>query len=213
LNNGAVANPFASPSTTTDYIVTITETTCNQTATLSTRLTVLSSPLVNAIKSNDIDCSNDRSQLNVIGASRYLWSPSITLNDPSVSNPIATPLITTKYLVEGIDVNGCKGYDTITVKVDNVNKGGYLMPSAFTPNHDGLNDCYGVKYWGVIQELEFSIYNRWGQCIFFTKNPAQCWDGTYKGVEQDGGVFVYMIKAKTTCDSEVFRKGTFVLIR
>ena len=40
-----------------------------------------------------------------------------------------------------------------------------------------------------------------------------CWDGTYKGVKQGSGVFVYMIKAKTNCQPEVFRKGTFILIR
>jgi gliding motility-associated-like protein len=99
------------------------------------------------------------------------------------------------------------------VKVENINKGGYLMPNAFTPNGDGLNDCFGIRYWGVIEEMEFSIYNRWGERIFFTKNPNACWDGTYKGIRQDTGVFVYMVKAKTICESSVFRKGTFTLIR
>lgn len=213
LNNPDISNPIASPSTTTDYSVTITEATCSQTTTLVTRLTVTPSPVVVATKTNDIDCSNDRSQLNATGAIQYLWTPATTLNNPSVFNPMAAPLATTEYVVEGTDALGCKGYDTISVKVDNVNKGGYLMPNAFTPNYDGLNDCYGIKYWGIVQELEFSIYNRWGQRIFFTKNVGKCWDGTYKGVKQDSGVYVYMIKAKTNCDSEVFRKGTFMLVR
>ena len=165
------------------------------------------------MKANDIDCSNDRSQLNVTGAAQYAWTPATTLNNPGIANPMATPTTTTTYVVKGTDLEGCKGYDTITVKVDNVNKGGYLMPNAFTPNNDGLNDCFGVKYWGVIEKFEFSIYNRWGNRIFTTKNPRQCWDGTYKGVEQDWGVYVYMIKAKTICDAEIFRKGTLVLVR
>ncbi len=213
LSNATIANPVASPSTTTDYTVTITESTCNQTQSLTTRLTIMPSPVINAVKSNDIDCSNDRSQLNVSGASQYSWSPATTLSNSSISNPVATPLTTTEYVVEGIDALGCKGYDTITVKVNNVNRGGYLMPNAFTPNNDGLNDCYGIKYWGVIEELEFSIFNRWGERIFYTRNVGQCWDGTYKGTKQDGGVYVYMIRAKTTCQSEVFRKGTVVLVR
>ena len=135
------------------------------------------------------------------------------MNDPAASNPIAIPTTTTEYIVEGTDASGCKGYDTIAVKVENTNKGGYQMPSAFTPNNDGLNDCYGIKYWGVLQGLEFSIYNRWGERIFFTKNAGQCWDGTYKGTKQGSGVFVYMITARTNCESKVFRKGTFVLVR
>lgn len=213
LSNTGISNPVATPLATTDYSVTITENVCNQTATLTTRVAVLPVPTINAAKSNDIDCSNDRSQLSAMGAVQYIWAPATTLNNPAIFNPVATPLATTDYIVEGTDASGCKGYDTISVKVDNINKSGYLMPSAFTPNNDGLNDCYGIKYWGVIQELEFSIYNRWGQRIFFTKNAGQCWDGTYKGVEQDGGVYVYMVKAKTTCLPEVFRKGTFVLVR
>ena len=213
LSDPSISNPVASPSSTTDYSVTITENICNQSSTLTTRLTILPSPTVNAQKSNDLDCSNDRSRLIATGANQYLWSPATTLNNSSVSDPVAMPQSTTDYIVEGIDASGCKGYDTITVKVDNVNKGGYLMPNAFTPNNDGLNDCYGIRYWGIIQDLEFSIYNRWGERIFFTQTPGQCWNGTYKGVKQDGGVYVYMIKAKTNCESEVFRKGTFVLVR
>jgi len=180
---------------------------------LSTKLTISPPPNVTAFKSNDIDCSNDRSQLNAAGADQYVWTPAITLNNPGIRNPIATPLSTTGYIVKGTDTTGCTGYDTISVKVDNINKGGYMMPNAFTPNNDGLNDCFRIKYWGVINDLEFSIYNRWGERIFFTRDATQCWDGTYKGVKQNGGVYVYMIKAKTNCEAEVFRKGTFVLVR
>lgn len=213
LTNTGISSPWVSPSVTTEYTVTITETTCNQSAILSTKLMVMPLPTVSAVKSNDIDCSNDRSQLNASGADQYLWTPAATLTNPGIYNPVATPVSATQYIVIGTDIAGCKGYDTINVKVDNVNKSGYLMPNAFTPNNDGLNDCYGVKYWGIINEFEFSIYNRWGEKLFTSKNPGQCWDGTYKGVEQDGGVYVYMIKAKTTCEAEVFRKGTFVLVR
>ncbi|MEP7375332.1 MAG: gliding motility-associated C-terminal domain-containing protein [Chitinophagaceae bacterium] len=213
LNNAAIPNPLASPASTTDYMVTITENTCNETTTLTTRLTVLPSVTINATKSNDLDCSNDRSQLLATGADIYTWSPATTLTNPAIYNPVAMPSTTTEYIVEGTDASGCKGYDTIAVKVDNTNKSSYLMPNAFTPNDDGMNDCYGIKYWGVIDALEFSIYNRWGERIFYSKNPGQCWDGTYKGVKQNGGVYVYMIKAKTNCQSGVFRKGTFVLVR
>jgi gliding motility-associated-like protein len=135
------------------------------------------------------------------------------LNNPNTANPIAIPAATTQYIVTGTDGAGCINYDTVTVNVSGDNKGGYLMPTAFTPNNDGRNDCYGIKYWGTILELEFSIYNRWGERIFFTRNPGDCWDGRYKSVPQDPAVFVYMIKARTSCEEHVFRKGTFVLIR
>lgn len=214
LSSSSAANPKASPPVTTDYTVTITETSCGQSATLPpVRVTVLPLPAVQASRSNDIDCTNDRSQLNATGASRYVWTPSASLSSSVVAGPVATPVSTTQYVVAGTSAAGCTNYDTVIVKVENINKGAYLMPNAFTPNNDGLNDCYGISSWGIISELEFSIYNRWGERIFFTKNPGQCWDGTYKGVKQNSDVFVYMIKAKTNCESSVFRKGTFVLIR
>ena len=122
-------------------------------------------------------------------------------------------LLQPNILVKGIDVNGRMNYDTVTVKVDDVLNANYLMPNAFTPNNDGKNDCFGVKYWGRILQFEFSIFNRWGERIFYTQNPDDCWDGTYKNMAQDPGVYIYTIKAKTVCVNEIFRKGTFTLIR
>jgi len=213
LSNTSTSNPMASPTVTTTYSVTISEPVCNISQTLSTSVTVLPLPSVTASRENDIDCTRDKCQLMATGASSYSWSPALSLDNSNLPNPIASPQVTTQYLVTGTDINGCTDFDTVSVKVEGINKGGYYMPNAFTPNGDGLNDCFGISFWGVIQELDFSIFNRWGERVFYTTDRAKCWDGTFKGVKQDGNVFVYMIKAKTICESNVFRKGTFVLIR
>lgn len=213
INATNIPNPLVYPTVTTTYSVTITETVCNESATLTKQVTVWQRPDVQASKANDIDCSYDRSQLSASGAVTYTWSPAASLNNPGIRNPVAMPSAETQYTVKGTDGNGCTNTDTITVKFTDANKGDYLMPTGFTPNNDGLNDCYGIKYWGVIEALEFSIYNRWGERVFYTTQKGACWDGTYKGVKQDSGVFVYMINAKTNCEKPVFRKGTFVLIR
>ena len=213
LNNPGIFNPTASPTITTAYSVLITDTICGNASTLSTTVTVLSLPVVTASRSNDIDCTSPQSQLSASGALQYSWSPATTLSNPNSGSPIAIPGITTQYVVTGSNANGCVNYDSVIVKVSTDNPAGYLMPTAFTPNNDGKNDCYRVKHWGTILELEFSIYNRWGERLFFTRNPNDCWDGRYKGELQNPAVFVYMIKAKTTCTNEIFRKGTFALIR
>ena len=213
LDNAVISNPNASPTTTTLYSVQIKDTLCGNTATLSTTVTVLPLPFIIANKSNDIDCSTSKSQLNATGGVKYLWSPLTTLNNATIRNPLATPFVTTQYIVKGTDLSGCENSDSVTVNVTNANKGGYLMPSAFTPNNDGKNDCYGIKYWGVIEEIDFNIYNRWGERIFHTTTVGDCWNGIYKGLPQDPAVFIYVIRAKTTCENSVFRKGTFALIR
>jgi gliding motility-associated-like protein len=212
LSNTGISNPIVSPSVNTNYSVHITETNCNNSINLTTSVNVKPLPLVRASKSTDLDCSNDRSQLNASGAQTYSWFPAASLNNSNISNPVATPSLNTLYIVKGTDAFGCKNYDSVTVNILAANKSGYFMPNAFTPNNDGLNDCYGIRFWGIIQQLEFSIYNRWGERIFFTKDPNSCWDGKYKGVMQDIGVYVYMIKAKTLCGN-TFKKGLFTLAR
>jgi len=213
LDDPSVFNPVASPGSTTVYTVTITDTLCSNTTNLSTTVTVQPLPAITASSSNDIDCSRPSSQLSASGGSQYTWTPAATLSNPNSASPLARPTITTQYFVTGTSLAGCSNKDSVLVKVSSDNKGGYFMPTGFTPNNDGLNDCFGPKLWGTIQEIEFSVYNRWGGRIFYSKKVGDCWNGTYKGVQQNPDVYVFMIKAKTTCNPSVFRKGTFVLIR
>ncbi|HOZ70212.1 MAG TPA: gliding motility-associated C-terminal domain-containing protein [Chitinophagaceae bacterium] len=212
LSNASLPNPIARPAVTTLYTVTITDTVCRTSANLSTTVTVNPLPVVTASKSNDIDCTSNISTLNATGAVSYSWSPGTGLSNTIIADPAANPADTTKYIVTGTDNNGCTNKDSVTVNVSATGKSQYLMPTAFTPNGDGINDCYGIRYWGAIQDLDFSIYNRWGELIFHTTSPSICWDGTYKGVKQDAAVFVYVVRAVTLC-GEAYRKGTFALIR
>ena len=90
------------------------------------------------------------------------------------------------------------------------------MASAFTPNGDGHNDCYGIKYkhGDSLHIIDFSIYNRWGNQVFYTTNVFDCWDGTYKGKMQDPGVFVYEAKVVFLDDhTRTTMKGSITLVR
>src|ERR1041385_5129573 len=69
------------------------------------------------------------------------------------------------------------------------------IPSAFTPNNDGINDVFGVNGEGL-QNFHIMVYDRWGQVIFETTNPHQNWDGKYKGVQVESGVYTYEIFVK-----------------
>ncbi len=100
----------------------------------------------------------------------------------------------------------------LTVRADINAPGRYLIPTAFSPNRDGINECFGIKYWGVVTEFQLIIYNRWGQTVFSTSNVNDCWDGVYKGVTASQGNYVYYIKAKTLC-GPVEKRGNVLLIR
>lgn len=212
LDNAAVSNPIASPDSSITYAVVIKDITCKQTDTLFTKVTVLPDPVISATHSNDIDCFSATSQLNVSGAVSYDWSPATGLDNFQIPNPVASPIATTLYTVTGKDQNGCSNTDTVTVKVNFNGNTVYALPNSFTPNNDGLNDCFGVKYWGQVSELDFNIYNRFGERVFHTNDPGNCWDGTFKGQPQQADVFVYTIKAKTACGN-IDKKGIVTLLR
>jgi len=213
LSATSIANPKASPSATTTYAVNVTDNSkCVQNA--SVTITVNTLPVIGLSKSGDIDCSSGSAQLTASGGAQYQWSPAAGLSATTIANPVVSGITqNTLYTVTATSSKGCIASDSVMVLVTNSGSTNpYLMPSAFTPNKDGLNDCFGITKWGTINKLEFSVYNRWGQLIFFTKDPSKCWDGNLKGIQQQTGAFVYIIKASTSC-TEIERHGTILLIR
>lgn len=124
---------------------------------------------------------------------------------------VIQPTDTGTYIVAYEAENGCIVYDTVTVSVDmQFNIG---VPSAFTPNGDGNNDLLLVRGLNGIESLTFSIYNRYGQEVFFTSEKTEGWDGTHNGNPLNPGVFVYYVKA-TMLDGTIRElKGNVTLIR
>jgi gliding motility-associated-like protein len=176
-------------------------------------LTIKPNPTIRVTKSNDVNCILGTSKLNAYGGLTYQWTPVSSLTNPAISNPVASPESTTMYYVVATSANGCTGRDSVLVSVTrgDLDKG-FLLPNAFTPNSDGLNDCFGVKTWGQVTNLKFDIYNRWGELVFRTSDPSQCWNGLYKGFEQPPGIFTYHISADTYCGN-VVRSGFITLVR
>ncbi|MGC4104631.1 PKD domain-containing protein [Ferruginibacter sp.] len=213
VSDPSIPNPLSTATTgSTNYSVTVTESTCKITSTLFTSLVINPKPVVTAIKSNDINCAIEFTHLLASGATDYTWTPATGLSNAFIANPIARPVVTTQYVVSGKNAFGCAGTDTLDVTVTTTGKSGYHMPNSFTPNNDGLNDCFGISYWGIIEKVEFFIYNRYGERVFYTNDPLGCWNGMYKGVPADQGNYVYYIKAITACGPSE-RKGNVVLLR
>ncbi|MEO7307149.1 MAG: gliding motility-associated C-terminal domain-containing protein, partial [Ferruginibacter sp.] len=212
LSNPTIINPLANPPQTTLYTLVVTDNKCGFDSTFTVLLTILSAPVINARKSNDIDCAFHSATLSASGGGQYTWSPATGLSSTVIPNPVAKPASTQKYTVQVTNSNGCSNTDSVTVVVSNVASLARYMPNAFTPDGNGKNDCYGLKTWMYIQNLQFYIFNRYGEQVFGTSNPNTCWDGTYKGKPALAGTYVYVIKAQTSCGLEE-QKGNFILIR
>lgn len=110
-----------------------------------------------------------------------------------------------------VDDQGCS--DTITKIVPVYH--GPAIPSAFTPNGDGHNDFLMVLGGNFDpNDFNFKVYNNWGQVIFEATDPnVQGWDGTYKGIDQPIGVYVYTAVVHTYDGEEHILKGDVSLIR
>src|SRR5205807_2298256 len=70
-----------------------------------------------------------------------------------------------------------------------------FIPDAFTPNGDGKNDLFRVRFKGDMKLINLSIYNRYGQRVYYSIYIDQGWDGTYNNTPQDMGTYDYYLKA------------------
>lgn len=149
-------------------------------------------------------------------ATSFSWTPTLGVSDPSIPNPVITPNETTTYQLNFLDAQGCTTSDTVRITVidpADLDCNQVFLPSAFTPNGDGLNEVYQISNPQVIQNLvSFEIFDRWGIRLFATDNGFDAWDGTYNGKPLNSGVVVYVLKF--ICDGEEINKtGTINILR
>lgn len=107
--------------------------------------------------------------------------------------------------------NECGNYtDSITITTGLCN---IIMPSAFTPNNDGLNDMFRIKYPYPLKTFKMVIYNRWGEKVFETNNINKGWDGSYKGQLSVQGSYAWIISFMDTNSKPGQLKGIVTLVR
>lgn len=154
-------------------------------------------------------------QLGATGGVSYFWYPPTGLSATAIENPVAVhdgSIDSIRYWVRVIDEAGCLDSATLLVKIFKVNPT-IFVPSAFTPNGDGLNDLVKPIAVGIERIEYFRIYNRWGQLVFTTTVNGDGWDGRINGKEQGTNTFVWLVKAIDYLGNPVFQKGTVTLIK
>jgi gliding motility-associated-like protein len=141
----------------------------------------------------------------------YKWSPATQLNTTNLRGPYFYSNNDIKYFISVTDKHTCTIIDTQQVYV--LKKKGIYLPSAFTPNGDGLNDIVTPYVVGMKALKKFSIYNRWGFLVFSTTIQGESWNGTYQGKQLDTGSFVWILEYVDTDDKVIVQKGTITLIK
>ena len=145
------------------------------------------------------------------GAPAFLWSPASGLSSSLIWNPTASLQDDITYIATVTTQQGCIARDTVNVKVF---KGSAVyVATGFTPNSDGRNDFLRGLYIGIKKVHYFRVYNRWGQQIFSTNSLIEGWDGTIKGVKQQTGTYIWMLKAEDLAGKIYEMQGVSTLIR
>jgi len=199
----------------------VTNKECSDTA--SKVITVSLGDYKASFDASDYVCPLDQATFtnNSIGnISNYFWdfgngNTSILKTPPNQSYmSVGSPK---DYIVELIIVdttNGQNCKDTTYKTVIAIPGCLIAVPSAFTPNGDGLNDfLYPLNAYKA-KNLDFKVYNRYGQLIFETTDWTKKWDGTFNGVKQDPGTYVWTLQYIDGNNGKpIAQKGTVVLIR
>lgn len=121
----------------------------------------------------------------------FLWQPFELVDNFRQQSVNTSPQETTTYIVYYSEEGTCTANDTVQVFVNFVATVG--VPTAFSPNGDGVNDELKVLGQGI-SRMKFRIFNRYGQLVFETFRQEDGWDGTQNGKELDPGTFVYTLE-------------------
>ena len=179
---------------------------------VSDTMKVFIDPPVPAFAGNDTNAVRGvPHQLLASGGATYLWSPTGSLNNPFIQNPLATLFTDTYFRVKVTDVFGCSATDDVFIKV--YEGPTYYVPNAFSPNGDGLNDIFRPIPVGISVTEYFNVFNRLGELVFQTNQWLKGWDGKYKGKDALAGTYAWVIKGIDRNNRAVEMQGTVILIR
>ena len=212
LDDQTLKRPVAKPYQTTMYRVAVYgDGACPKPAFDTVIVKVI--PQVLAFAGNDtVAVIGQPLQLFASGGYQYSWEPTDFLDDPAIQDPIARMNDDMMYVVKVSTLEGCFAYDTVKVKIYKTPPE-IFVPTAFTPNGDGLNDLLKPIPVGISSLEYFKVYNRYGELIFSTSEIGKGWNGVYKGRDQGNESFVWQAKGIDYLGNIVLRKGQATLIR
>ena len=114
------------------------------------------------------------------------------------------------YAISAVDLNGNESQKSLVICVDSCNF--YEIPNVFTPNGDNINDRLVAKTSGLVEKIDFKLFNRNGLMLFQTDEPRIDWDGTYEGRIVSPGVYFYQcdVYERRLSGIELFHLSGFV---
>lgn len=136
----------------------------------------------------------------------YLWTPGTFLSSDTAANPLCAPTSDILYTLRVTSQAGCSATDDIQIKLIKEPS----IPNAFSPNGDGINDFWVIKYLEFYPDATIQIFNRYGQPVYLSTGYSQPWDGKFKGTDLPVGTYYYIINPRNGLN---ILKGAVTIIR
>jgi len=208
LSSAVIADPIAKPADTTMYAVVVqSQNGCKDSATITINVSEApkadAGPDKNVAEGQSVQLSGSADGNNT----SYTWSPGMYINDIQSLQPIVSPSSDITYYLTVSSNDGC-GISADSVKVHVFKT--VIIPNAFSPNGDGVNDTWNIKALNSYNDYELSVYSRYGQIVFTTKNYSNRWDGSFNGKPLPVGTYYYLLDLKQRLPK---LKGFVVILR
>ena len=124
---------------------------------------------------------------------QYLWTPGrFQMSSSTQSQLVIEPKEDISYTLTVTGTGGCRTSDQVMIRV--LKKP--VIPNVFSPNGDGINDVWDIKYLAAYPGATVDVFNRGGQMIFRSQGYTTPWNGTYKGNPLPVGTYYYVIDPK-----------------
>ncbi|ACU64315.1 DUF7948 domain-containing protein [Chitinophaga pinensis] len=210
-------NPVHIYNTPGVYTVTmqaVDNNTCNRTDDTSMVITVFAPPTADFTYSPTTPTENTPttfSNQSSPDAVKFLWEFGDGDGSTAV-NPVYQYNRTGVYDVYLISTNSAGCSDTAHKQVSAIVIPLFDIPSAFSPNRDGVNDVFLVRGFGI-SRFNMKIYNRWGQMVFETNDALIGWDGTFKGSLQPMDAYAFVINVEFSDGTSATKNGSVTLLR
>ena len=198
FGNGTTSTDFSPRKSYTSaaaYKVTLylTATSGCKSDTATTSVSVFPNPVVNT--GHDLAVLEGTTVLlnaQVANGLTYFWSPGTYLSSIDVQTPLTTPHQSIGYRLTATGLGGCTGYDSVYVKILKPP----TIPNVFSPNGDGVNDTWIIKYLSDFPGCTVEVFNRYGAQVFISNGYAKPWDGTHNGTNLPVGTYYYIVDPK-----------------
>lgn len=140
------------------------------------------------------------------------YTYSIPANNITQSDSILQQLEAGWYRYTVSDSHGCTVEGQAGIEMELRDCAVYI-PTAFSPNRDGINDVFKVKVHDAVTGFRLVVYGRWGNLLFETNNPEIGWDGAQKGVYLPAGSYVWVLTYTDSKGQPMKQQGALVLVR